>query len=55
MWTAGGSEDSKRSLGDKRRHLTRSQIDAIVKLYGQQTDGETSKVLSTTRTSATPA
>ena len=43
-WTAGGSEDSKRSLGDKRRHLTRSQIDAIVQLYGQQTDGETSKV-----------
>ena len=44
MWTAGGSEDSKRSLGDKRRHLTGSQIDAIVKLYGQQSNGETSKV-----------
>ena len=43
-WTAGGSEDSKRSLGDKRRHLTGSQINAIVKHYGQQTDGETSKV-----------
>ena len=43
-WTAGGSEDSKRSLGDKRRHLTGSQIDEIVKLYGQQTDGETSKI-----------
>ena len=42
-WTAGGSEDSKRSLGDKRRHLTGSQIDAIVRLYGQQTDGETSR------------
>ena len=44
VWTAGGSEDSKRSLGDKRRHLTGSQIDAIVKLYGQRKDGETSKV-----------
>ena len=44
VWTAGGSEDSKRSLGDKRRHLTGSQIDAIVKLYGQQTDSQTSKV-----------
>ena len=43
-WAAGGSEDSKRSLGDKRRHFTNSQIDAIVKLYGQQSDGETSKV-----------
>ena len=47
-WTAGGSEDSKRSLGDKRRHLTRSQIDAIVKLYGQHTDGETSKTFDNT-------
>ena len=44
VWTAGGSEDIKRSLGDKRRHLTGSHIDAIVKLYGQQSDGETSKV-----------
>ena len=44
VWTAGGSEDNKRSLGDKRRHLTGSQIDAIVKLYGQWKDGETSKL-----------
>jgi type I restriction enzyme M protein len=43
VWTAGGSEDSKRSLGDKRRHITDSQIDEIVKLYDRQTDGETSK------------
>ncbi len=43
VWTAGGSEDSKRSLGDKRRHLSGKQIDAIVKLYGRLTDGETSK------------
>ena len=44
VWTAGGSEDNRRSLGDKRRHLTGSQIDDIVRLYGQQTDGEKSKV-----------
>jgi len=43
VWTAGGSEDNKRSLGDKRRHITASQITGIVKLYGQQVDGETSK------------
>ncbi|TAJ91531.1 MAG: SAM-dependent DNA methyltransferase [Gammaproteobacteria bacterium] len=43
VWTAGGSEDNKRSLGDKRRHITNSQIAEIVKLYGRQTDGETSR------------
>jgi type I restriction enzyme M protein len=43
VWTAGGSEDNKRGLGDKRRHITASQIAEIVKLYGRQTDGETSK------------
>jgi len=43
VWTAGGSEDNKRSLGDKRRHITNSQIAEIVKLYGQQSNGETSK------------
>ena len=43
VWTAGGSEDNKRSLGDKRRHITGSQINEIVKLYDRQTDGETSK------------
>src|SRR5438876_1211597 len=44
VWTAGGSEDNKRSLGDKRRHITSSQIAEIVKLYGRQTDAETSKI-----------
>jgi len=43
-WTAGGSEESKRSLGDKRRHLTGNQIDAIVRLYGGYTEGENSKI-----------
>ncbi|MDE0693570.1 MAG: class I SAM-dependent DNA methyltransferase, partial [Gammaproteobacteria bacterium] len=44
MWTAGGSEDNQRSLGDKRRHITSSQIGDIVRLYGEQTDEGLSKV-----------
>jgi type I restriction enzyme M protein len=44
VWTAGGSEESKRSLGDKRRHITGGQIAEIVKLYGRFADGERSKV-----------
>jgi type I restriction enzyme M protein len=43
IWTAGGAEDNKRSLGDKRRHLTAGQIDDIVQRYGRFKDGETSK------------
>jgi type I restriction enzyme M protein len=43
-WTAGGSEDTKRSLGDKRRHMTASQIEEIVRIYGRFEDGERSKV-----------
>ncbi len=39
VWTAGGSEDSKRSLGDKRRHMTIAQIDEIVRLYGKFEEG----------------
>jgi len=35
FWTAGGSEESKRSLGDKRRPITAQQIAEIVKLYGR--------------------
>lgn len=44
FWTAGGSEESKRSLGDKRRHLSTSQIEEIVRLYGCMEDGVRSKV-----------
>ena len=44
VWTAGGSADSQRSLGDKRRHLTGSQIADIVRLYGDQAETEASKV-----------
>ena len=44
IWTPGGAEDNKRSLGDKRRHLTASQIAEVVKLYGRFKDGEVSKL-----------
>lgn len=44
VWTAGGSEDSKRSLGDKRRHMTSAQIDEVVRLYGQFEEGLRSKI-----------
>lgn len=44
IWTAGGSEGYRRNLGAKSRHLTNAQIDGIVKLYGRNTDGETSKI-----------
>jgi type I restriction enzyme M protein len=43
-WTAGGSEESKRSLGDKRRHITAAQLAEIVRLYGRLGDGARSKV-----------
>ena len=46
VWAAGGSEDNKRSLGDKRRHLTGKQIAGIVRFYGQQTEGDSSKVFN---------
>ena len=44
FWTAGGSEESKRSLGDKRRHITARQIEDIVRLYGRIEDDERCKV-----------
>jgi len=44
FWTAGGSEESKRSLGDKRRHITVSQIEEIVRLYGRFEDDDCSKI-----------
>ena len=44
VWTAGGSEDNKRSLGDKRRHLAGGQIDEIVRLYGRFEDNDRSKL-----------
>ena len=44
LWTKGGSEDNKRSLGDKRRHIAAVQIEEIVRLYGRFEDGERSKL-----------
>ena len=44
FWTPGGSADSRRSLGDKRRHISTQQVAEIVKLYGRFEDGEHSKL-----------
>ena len=44
LWSPGGSADSKRSLGDKRRHLSEQQIEQIVRLYGQFRRGKRSKI-----------
>jgi type I restriction enzyme M protein len=44
VWTPGGSEDSKRSLGDKRRHMTSDQIGEVVRLYGRLEESERSKI-----------
>ena len=44
LWTPGGSADSKRSLGDKRRHLSEKQIAQIVRLYGGFRRGPRSKI-----------
>ena len=43
-WQPGGSEDNKRSLGDKRRHMSASDISGIVQLYGQFADKGASKI-----------
>ena len=44
VWTPGASEESRRSMGDKRRHLTNGQIDEVVRLYSRFADGESSKI-----------
>jgi type I restriction enzyme M protein len=44
IWTPGGSEESKRSLGDKRRHLTSDQIQDVVRIYGTFPNDGLSKV-----------
>jgi type I restriction enzyme M protein len=43
-WQPGGSEESKRSLGDKRRHMSSADISEIVQLYGRFGDNDTSKI-----------
>ena len=44
FWAPGGSEESRRSLGDKRRHLKSHQIAEIVKLCGRFEEGGRSKI-----------
>ena len=43
-WTPGGGPESKRSLGDKRRHIADGQIEEIVRLYGRFEGGDRSKI-----------
>ncbi|WP_029190895.1 type I restriction-modification system subunit M [Verrucomicrobium spinosum] len=43
FWKPGGSEENRRSLGDKRRHISAAQIEQILKLYDHRQDGEHSK------------
>lgn len=43
LWAQGGSEDSRRSLGDKRRHLTEENVAGIVRLYGRFAEADKSK------------
>ena len=44
LWTAGGSAESRRSLGDKRRHLADAQIDEVVRRYGRFAEDERCKL-----------
>ena len=44
LWTPGGDAESKRSLGDKRRHVAEGQIEEIVRIYGRFEDGERSRL-----------
>ena len=44
MWTPGGSPESRRSMGGKRRHIASEQIEEIVRLYGRFEDAERSKL-----------
>ena len=44
MWTAGGSDDNRRSLGDKRRHISAEHAGEIVRLYGRFEECDCSKI-----------
>ena len=46
MWTAGGSNDNRRSLGDKRRHISAEHTDEIVRLYGRFAECDRSKIFA---------
>ncbi len=54
-WTAGGSEDSKRSLGDKRRHMTGAADRRDRAALRPASRTASARRSSTTPTSATPA
>ena len=43
-WTPGAGSESRRNLGDKRRHITDIQIDEIVRLYGRFEEDARSKI-----------
>ena len=43
-WQPGGSEDSRRNLGDKRRHLSAKDIEEVVRAYGRFAEDETCKL-----------
>ena len=46
LWTPGGSEDSTRSLGSKRRYISANQIEEIVRLYGRFEENDRSKIFN---------
>jgi type I restriction enzyme M protein len=43
-WRPGGSEDSRRNLGEKSRHLSEKDIAHIVQVYGNFVENETCKI-----------
>ncbi len=43
-WQPGGSEDTKRSLGDKRRHMSAKDITEVVRTYGRFAEAEISRI-----------
>ena len=42
-WTPGGSPTTKRSLGDKRRYISKAQADEVVRAYGSGAESDTSR------------
>ncbi len=44
FWTLGGSAESKRSLGNKRRYISEKQLDKIVSLYDPLKQDEHTRV-----------
>ena len=43
LWTPGGSPESNRNLGNKRRHIAANQIEEIVGIYRRFENGERSR------------